>query len=162
MNTQANRDAVKRYRLRHPDRVKAHNASPNSKAARATYEKSDNCMMYRANDAEEYEKRPERIKAKLEYRASIKGKHATRKGSRDCELRSLGITEARYQKILSRQEGRCAICGDLANGMSLCVDHNHNTGEIRGLLCHACNVGIGKFDDDPNFLRRAIKYLERF
>lgn len=44
----------------------------------------------------------------------------------------------------------------------LCVDHNHKTGEIRGLLCGLCNSGIGHFKDKIKLLKKAIKYLENY
>lgn len=56
------------------------------------------------------------------------------------------------------QQGRCAICGDKTG--KLFIDHDHKTGEVRGLLCHFCNSGIGLFRDDPDRLNSAIKYLK--
>lgn len=60
--------------------------------------------------------------------------------------------------MLAEQDGRCKICGQLKK---LNVDHDHATGEVRGLLCHGCNVGIGFFRDSPELLRSAIDYLVR-
>lgn len=56
-----------------------------------------------------------------------------------------------------QQEGCCAICKD--NTQKLFVDHDHMTGEVRGLLCHYCNTGIGLFMDNPDRLKSAIQYL---
>lgn len=65
--------------------------------------------------------------------------------------------------------GRCGICGcemempSQQRGQALNVvalDHDHNTGRIRGLLCNACNKGLGMFKDDINLLKAAIKWLE--
>ncbi len=60
--------------------------------------------------------------------------------------------------------GACDICGGKpANGdrrnSRLCIDHDHETGAFRGLLCSSCNIGIGKLQDDPAVLRAAIVYL---
>jgi hypothetical protein len=84
---------------------------------------------------------------------------------RDCDLRNAyGITLELFHRLLEMQHGGCAICetkhveGD--KHKSLHVDHDHKTGEIRGLLCSNCNHGIGKFKDDPEQLRRAAEYLE--
>jgi len=78
-----------------------------------------------------------------------------------------GITAEEYDKLLIDQEGVCAICGDLPNkgwskGKSkvLCVDHAHETGNIRGLLCGGCNRGLGMFKDNPKLLICASKYLK--
>jgi hypothetical protein len=56
---------------------------------------------------------------------------------------------------------RCAICERTENdGVTLCVDHNHDTGGVRGLLCYGCNTSLGKFNDDVTLLARAIIYLQ--
>jgi hypothetical protein len=72
------------------------------------------------------------------------------------------LTEAEYFDLLDRQGGACAICGATEadrNRPLLHVDHDHETGNVRGLLCTPCNAGIGHFRDDPALLRRAIRYL---
>lgn len=76
---------------------------------------------------------------------------------------SFGITFEDYQEILAKQKGKCAICGSTTSKAKqakyLYVDHDHNTGEIRGLLCNNCNFGIGQFKDDVNLLLKAVEYL---
>ena len=57
------------------------------------------------------------------------------------------------------QDGRCAICGAVSG--RLFVDHCHTTGNVRGLLCVACNNALGQFRDSVSALRRAIDYLEQ-
>lgn len=76
-----------------------------------------------------------------------------------------GIGHDGYQQLLDRQDGSCAICGSKeSKGRSargfFHVDHCHETGKIRGLLCHPCNVALGMMNDDPARLRLAIRYLE--
>lgn len=67
-----------------------------------------------------------------------------------------------YDRMLDDQDGRCAICLKPPEpDRHLCVDHDHETGENRGLLCDICNRGVGIFRDDPEALRRAADYLER-
>jgi len=64
-----------------------------------------------------------------------------------------------WRALLAAQGGECAICGcELVAGAAN-VDHCHGTGQIRGVLCKACNVGLGHFKDDPERLERAAKYL---
>ena len=75
-----------------------------------------------------------------------------------------GITEADWDSMFERQGRVCAICrtsdpGSGAGG-EWNTDHDHKTGRVRGILCWVCNVGIGKFEDDPERLRRAALYLE--
>jgi hypothetical protein len=58
------------------------------------------------------------------------------------------------------QDGRCAICRKKPQtGRRLSVDHDHKTGEVRGLLCTLCNQGLGYFKDDPGRLGAALEYL---
>lgn len=70
------------------------------------------------------------------------------------------ITETEYDDLLEKQNGRCAICKEICTtGRRLAVDHNHQTGAIRGLLCGRCNRGIGHFRDNPELLKSVIIYL---
>ena len=81
--------------------------------------------------------------------------------------RAYGITLDEYEKLLSKQDKKCAICGIDNNGKyrnkprAFAVDHCHTTGKIRGLLCSDCNTGIGLLKDNINFLQSAIKYLNK-
>jgi hypothetical protein len=63
----------------------------------------------------------------------------------------------------NQQNGRCAICGVFERELDriLCIDHDHKTGKLRGLLCHNCNAGIGLFNDDPSLCYQARMYLKR-
>jgi hypothetical protein len=78
-----------------------------------------------------------------------------------------GLTVDEYKSMLAEQNNVCAICKKpetaKSNGgyiKSLAVDHCHSTGEVRGLLCHHCNTGLGKFKDDIELLKSAIEYLK--
>ena len=77
-------------------------------------------------------------------------------------LRYFNITLAEYDEMLEGQGGGCAICGMTPedNGKRLAVDHDHETDEVRGLLCNNCNTGIGLLQDNPAVLRSAANYLE--
>ena len=77
--------------------------------------------------------------------------------------RNFGITQARYIELLRGQGGGCAICGSTNSGRNnrnFCVDHDHKTGSIRGLLCFSCNHGLGQFKDSTVTLQAAICYLQ--
>ena len=68
-----------------------------------------------------------------------------------------GITEAEVEERVREQGGVCAICLERPAEH---VDHDHETGEVRGILCFTCNVGLGNFRDRPDLLDRAVHYLE--
>ena len=70
-----------------------------------------------------------------------------------------GITIGEYEEILSGQKGVCGICYKPPGKRRLAIDHNHKTGEIRGLLCYNCNRGLGWFKGGPGQLDSAAKYL---
>lgn len=72
-----------------------------------------------------------------------------------------GISLQEYNQMLREQGGKCKICGTPHTelGRGLYVDHCHLTGEVRGLLCQACNVALGLFKDSTKVLEQAIRYL---
>lgn len=80
-----------------------------------------------------------------------------------------GITIDEYDSLLASQGGVCAICeksGDQVHGttgraFSLSVDHDHETGHVRGILCNNCNRALGLFGDSAELLKSGIRYLER-
>ena len=61
--------------------------------------------------------------------------------------------------MLAEQEGGCAICGEPPKTSALHVDHCHDTGRVRGLLCFRCNSALGNFREDPAILTAALDYL---
>lgn len=73
--------------------------------------------------------------------------------------RKYGVTLEEYAAMLAAQGGGCAICGAKQKKRRLAVDHDHETGEVRGLLCSPCNTGLGQFKDKAALLARAIDYL---
>jgi Recombination endonuclease VII len=97
----------------------------------------------------EYKKRYRLIKPEILKNIDLKKRY------------KIGLKE--YNELLVKQENKCAICGTLKAGNRqkyFCVDHNHETGEIRGLLCSTCNRAIGLFKDDKKILEKAIIYLD--
>ena len=71
------------------------------------------------------------------------------------------ITEEIYDKIFQHQNGKCAICGCHQRYQRLSVDHDHQTGQVRGLLCMHCNRALGHMFDSALRLRNAAEYIER-
>lgn len=77
--------------------------------------------------------------------------------------RVLGITDSQYWDLYKKQDGKCGICSRRMYSKRykrLAVDHNHKTGDIRGLLCSNCNTGIGLFHECPTALSRAIEWVK--
>ena len=97
------------------------------------------------------------------YHASEKRRYGRRKESlRDYQLqRFYGINSKEYSQLLERQFGLCAICRRVnGNARRLHVDHDHETGKVRGLLCGSCNAAIALFHEKPNLMLDAIRYLK--
>ena len=104
-----------------------------------------------------------RWRANNPERAKAKGRASSWK----CGLRDkFGMTPEDYAERLEAQNGVCAICGKpethKRDGIvkPLAVDHCHETGAVRGLLCHSCNLGLGHMKDNPAVLQAAARYLE--
>lgn len=95
--------------------------------------------------------------------------HAQRLGKRGAHRhRTYGVTQARYKSMLEAQGNVCAICREperrvAKNGLDyeLGVDHDHSTGEVRGLLCTRCNSAIAFLREDPELFASACRYLRK-
>jgi len=94
-------------------------------------------------------------------------KQARRRSNKDINrhegfTQKYGITLDQWNQRFADQLGRCKICREAlpARGHMVHTDHCHNHGEVRGILCHHCNTGLGKFKDNPATLRRAAEYIE--
>lgn len=92
-------------------------------------------------------------KIKKEMASYYRGKHLEYK---------YGMTHDDYAEMLEKQDHKCAVCGideKHAENSRLCVDHDHGTGKVRGLLCKKCNQAIGLLQDNADFCDAAGKYL---
>jgi len=98
----------------------------------------------------------QRAIAKRRYHEEGRGKQ-----TRDQRLQyRYGITEKDFEAMEEAVGGKCEICRQECSARELLsVDHDHQTGEVRGLLCHHCNTGLGHFQDCPDLLQEAIRYL---
>lgn len=80
-------------------------------------------------------------------------------------FRKYGLTKARYFEMWEEQKGICALCPRVFDmNRSTCmttphVDHDHATGKVRAFLCQICNTSLGRFENDPDFLQRAVAYV---
>jgi hypothetical protein len=106
------------------------------------------------------EENPERYRAKmLEYAASPKKKTADRKSYLK---RKYGMTLGDYERMFAAQGGVCAICGESRpEERTLHIDHDHESGKIRGLLCFRCNNSLGDLRENYELFQRAADYLDR-
>lgn len=95
---------------------------------------------------------PERIQGYREKDSWTLAKRCTRRG----------ITPEQLVDRYERQEECCAICKKEIELIDSAIDHNHVTGEFRGVLCKQCNRALGMFNDSPTVLRSAVEYLEAF
>lgn len=78
-----------------------------------------------------------------------------------CMKKRYGISKENYYNLLEEQNGVCAICFKAEiQGRKLSVDHNHLTGEVRGLLCSKCNMVLGLLGDNDELLLNALNYLK--
>lgn len=107
--------------------------------------------------AKEWQKNnPEKIKA-------VREKPSTKHMAFVYRLKKhYNLSHEEYLSLIEKQQNMCAICGCSPKERhpgKLCIDHDHKTGEVRGLLCTQCNIAIGLFKDDPKLLKAAIKYL---
>lgn len=82
-------------------------------------------------------------------------------------IRTYGITAEDYYNMLAAQDNKCAVCeseevnNSRVSSNKLFIDHCHDTGKVRGLLCSKCNHGIGLLNDDTALLQKAIEYLNK-
>ncbi len=125
------------------------------------------CKQCTAQELKAYRLRPENREKKRQWsseyyrREGIRERSlaASKKRRRKDHLKyTFGITEDDIDRLAVRQGRRCAICY-LPFQKTPALDHDHTTGQIRGLLCGSCNLGLGMFKDDPCRLDRAVYYL---
>jgi hypothetical protein len=74
--------------------------------------------------------------------------------------RGYGITLEQHDHMLTEQGSVCKVCGQLASSDQLVIDHDHNTGIVRALLCRKCNVALGMMDEDPERIQQLKEYAE--
>jgi len=143
----------KAYREKNKEKIKAYKKTWN----KAYHEKNKESIL--AQKKAYYEKNKEEINLKKKaYREKNRDKIRAK------ELkRNFGIGLHEYNLMFTEQKGKCACCGIRQNELTMrfAVDHDHDTGLIRGLLCGNCNTGIGKLGDNIEGLMKALNYLEK-
>lgn len=120
---------------------------------------------YRANRSEKAEYVAEWYKSNKDQKAGTTANwYKSNKDQVRCNTlrRNYGISLERYNAILEAQGFKCSMCPTPhTDDNKLHVDHCHDTGRVRGLLCMSCNTGIGKLNHDINTLNAAIAYLQK-
>lgn len=133
------------------------------------------CMRVRADayknkDIDSHNEKRREIGKKYYYNNITKARRAGRLKSVNAKLRRYGATMS-FDEMFEAQQGKCRICSlELihpkdSKGLTMqstCLDHNHSTGKARGLLCSNCNKGLGLFMDNPEFLSKAMEYLNYY
>lgn len=101
---------------------------------------------------------PEKL---LAYKEKQKAKYCS-KTHRDKNLKRLyGLSQVDFDALLARQGGKCAACSSpRPGGQNWQVDHDHDTGRVRGILCKGCNIGLGQLGDDPYRVSALLNYLQ--
>lgn len=103
---------------------------------------------------------PEQRQEARDYRAAWAAKNPDK--AKALRLRKYGLSLVDYKAKITAQDGRCIICREIPGPPGLVVDHNHETSQVRDLLCGPCNRGIGKFRENPDHMRAAALYVERW
>ena len=94
------------------------------------------------------------------YTGTNKKRNIVAKNKKDYNLLiNYGITIDDFNQMIQNQKNCCAICQKTLSVQEFHVDHCHQSGQVRGLLCQKCNLGLGFFKDDAILLQNAIKYL---
>jgi len=144
-----------------PEKFAAHRAKVNARQ-KARYDSDPEYRLRQSyNSAKARKEDPEKWKLYQQewYQAHKIPKEEARNIRR---LDSLyGMSPEQFQQMVDAQKGLCAICHRLPHPKRprLNIDHCHETGKVRGLLCHLCNTGLGSFQDNSAVLAAAIQYL---
>ena len=144
----AHQKEIRAYRLAHQEEAKIRR-----KAYRLTH-RDETSARDRAYCLAHREEISARNKAyRLAHREEKKAYHLTQ----------YGLTQASFERLITAQGGACAICGRSDwNGRGPHVDHDHNTGKVRAILCHNCNAALGLLREDLNILKRMGDYISKF
>jgi Recombination endonuclease VII len=158
-NPEAAREADRRYRQ--TDKYKATRKRRRDGPQRERILEQKRASWYRNHDSN-LEKLRER-EGDPEFRRKQRERYAKwrandPRGAQRIAIKNLyGLTLEQWDRMVVQQRGCCAICGEQSRDLH--VDHCHETGTIRALLCQKCNRGLGLFDDDPDRLRTAARYV---
>jgi len=134
-----------RERLRYHEKMK----NPEFKAKRASQKK-------------QYSETPKGKEVQQKADKKRGGTHKRYEQNRNNHLkRKYNLTIEEWDKMYREQNGKCDCCGDHIKAKDMCTDHNHDTGEVRALLCSNCNTAAGLLKDSPSRVMKLYSYLTR-
>jgi hypothetical protein len=146
------------------------------RACHKTINHTEEVKTKKREDIKEWRKKNPEKRAEQKKRSYEKHKEHQRQKSKDwyhtnkdryrdgAMLRKYGITLEQFNSLREGQNYCCAICGahESENAQGLVIDHCHEAGNVRKLLCTPCNVGLGMFKDNPELLIKAADYLKEY
>ena len=137
------------------------------KCSKCKLEKAVDCFNKRGTDSTSLQSMCKECAASVRKERYLSNKDIEKNRSYSNRIKRVyGITDFDYQKMFDNQNGKCAICGSLETGRGktnkFCIDHDHKTGKVRGLLCRNCNVLLGKLSDSIGLCQNIITYLKSF
>jgi len=166
------REYNRAWYLRNIEKMRAYNAA---------HARKPEVQERRAAKYQELRKDPEKVaelrkRSRDHYWANREKILVRHKEQRDADIdgvrnkslrRQYGLTLDQVEQMYVAQDGKCSICEETldaskGSGKRFHVDHCHATGKVRALLCRRCNAGLGGFRDNPDWIRRAADYIERF
>lgn len=150
-------EAIKAWRKANPDKVAKNNRTYRERDPEKAKRHSEAWRKRNPDYTKKYyaKNKASVTERNLAWRAANPDK--VRRSNYLAKLRRYGITEAEHQAMVARQGNLCAICGTPPpEGKSLCIDHHHGAGHVRGLLCSRCNRDLDRF---MPHLTRLVAYL---
>lgn len=116
------------------------------------------CTICKINEPEVFRKRCRDCITKFYSKTLPKtGLVGTPEWTLKMKLKRYTLTSNQYDELMRSQDSKCAICNMVPE--TICVDHDHVTGKVRGLLCDRCNKGLGFFKDNLTYLESAMHYI---
>jgi hypothetical protein len=111
-------------------------------------------------DKKQYQKNKKMLQAKSREYAKTHRSQRKETQRRLHLKKTYNLTLEQVDEILIKQNHRCAICENSLRESRRCIDHDHKTGEVRGILCNPCNIGLANFRDNVHSLLNAIAYIK--
>lgn len=144
-----------RYRNRFPEKVKKACEQWRQSHKKAASESS---MRWAKAHPENVRKNNSRYQKSEKAQSRMKTPESKRRQKKWMIKYQYGLTSEDFERLEAAYSGKCPICG--RTDRELCVDHDHNTGVVRGMLCRTCNAGLGCLGDSVEGLIKALSYLQ--